>query len=125
MMVFAVRIEHPLDVAVQRPHDADARQHRVAAPLDAVVGFLCEFDGRNGPFPIVASDRDPQAVQVVQPNAVHRTGLSIGEDHGLADKLSLGLLELAEDRRRTDLRSWHFGRGTLGAVPGAAGSILV
>jgi hypothetical protein len=29
------------------------------------------------------------------------------KDHGLADKLSLGLLELAEDRGRTDLRSWH------------------
>jgi hypothetical protein len=68
---------------------------------------LCKFDGRDGPLPIVASDRDSQAVHFIKPNALHRTGLSVGEDHGLADKLSLGLLELAEDRGRTDFRSWH------------------
>src|SRR5258708_6557943 len=28
MMVFAIGIEHALDVAVQCPHDADARKHR-------------------------------------------------------------------------------------------------
>jgi hypothetical protein len=57
---------------------------------------------------MVASDRDSQAVHFVKPNALHRTGHSVGEDHGLADKLSLGPLEFAEDRGRTeDLRSWH------------------
>jgi hypothetical protein len=60
-----------------------------------------------GPLPIVASDRDSQAVHFVKPEALHRTGLSVGEDHGLADKLGLGLLELAEDRGRTDFRRWH------------------
>jgi hypothetical protein len=34
-------------------------------------------------------------------------GLSIGEDHGLADKLGMGLLELADDRGRTNLHNWH------------------
>jgi hypothetical protein len=69
---------------------------------------LCEFDGRNGPFPIVALDRDSQAVHFVQPpNTLHRTGLSVGEDHGFADKLGLGMFELTEDRGRADLRSWH------------------
>ena len=56
---------------------------------------------------MVAPDRDSQAMYFVKPNALDCTGLSIGEDHGLADKLSLGLLELAEDRGRTDFRSWH------------------
>jgi len=56
---------------------------------------------------MVASDRDSQAVHFVKPNALYRTGLSVGEDHGLPDKLSLGLLELAEDRGRTELHSWH------------------
>ena len=60
-----------------------------------------------GPLPIVASDRDSQAVHFVKPDALHRTGLSVGEDHGLADKLSLRLLELAEDRGRSDFRRWH------------------
>ncbi len=34
----------------------------------------------------------------VEPNALNRTGLAVGKDHGLADKLSLGSLELAENR---------------------------
>ena len=53
------------------------------------------------------SDRDAQAMYFVEPNALNRTGLAVGKDHGLADKLSLGLHELAEDRGRTDFRSWH------------------
>jgi hypothetical protein len=40
-------------------------------------------------------------VHFVQP--LHRTGLSVAEDHGFADKLGLGLFELAEDRGRADL----------------------
>jgi hypothetical protein len=28
MMVFPIRIKHTLNVAVQRSHDADAREHR-------------------------------------------------------------------------------------------------
>jgi hypothetical protein len=46
----------------------------------------------------VASDRDAQAMYFVEPNALDRTGLSVGQDHGCADKLSLGLLKFAEDR---------------------------
>ena len=68
---------------------------------------LREFDGGDRPLPMVASDGNSQAMHLVKPNPLHRTGLSVGEDHGPADKLSLGLLELAEDRGRTDLRSWH------------------
>jgi hypothetical protein len=30
MMIFAIGVEYPLDVPVQRPHDADAREHRRA-----------------------------------------------------------------------------------------------
>ena len=29
----------------------------------------------------------------VQPNTLHRTGLSVGEDHGFADKLGLGMCD--------------------------------
>jgi hypothetical protein len=46
-------------------------------------------------------------VQFVKPNVLHRPGLSVGEDHGFADQLALGLLECAEDRGRADLRSRH------------------
>ena len=53
---------------------------------------------------MVAPDRDEKAMQFVKPNALHRPGLAVGEDHGFADEVGLGLLESAEDRRRTDLR---------------------
>lgn len=33
MMLFPIWIEHPFDMSVQRPHDADARHHRRAAVL--------------------------------------------------------------------------------------------
>jgi hypothetical protein len=46
------------------------------------------------------ADRDSQAVKFVKPNFLHLPGHSIGEDYGLADKLGLSLLELAEDRGR-------------------------
>ena len=51
-----------------------------------------------GQFPSWPRDRDAQAMHVVEPNALNRTSLAVGKDHGLADKLSLGSLELAEDR---------------------------
>jgi hypothetical protein len=42
MRVFAVRIEHALDAAVQRSHDADARKHRRAARCrDQDQGLYC------------------------------------------------------------------------------------
>jgi len=80
-------------------------QDRSLKPISA---RLRELDGGDRPLPMVASDRDSQAVHFVKPNTLHRTGLSVGEDHGLADKLSLGLLELAKDRGRTELYSWHW-----------------
>ena len=40
------------------------------------------------------------------------TGLAVGQDHGITDKLSLGLLEFAENRARAFLRDWHDGRST-------------
>src|SRR5258708_6356403 len=56
VLIFARGIEHPLDVAVQRPHDADASEHRRAAqfcnqdqalnrglPLDGVRFFSWKF----------------------------------------------------------------------------------
>jgi hypothetical protein len=46
----------------------------------------------------------------VEPNALNSTGLAIGQDHGFADKLSLGLLEFAEDHARAFLCGWHNGR---------------
>jgi hypothetical protein len=48
MMVFAIRIKHPLDVTVQGPHDADARHHRRAA-----VAFGDQDQDFNGSLPFL------------------------------------------------------------------------
>jgi hypothetical protein len=46
-------------------------------------------------------------MNLVEPNALNRTGLAVGKDHGLADKLSLGSLEFTEDRACVLLHGWH------------------
>jgi hypothetical protein len=80
---------------------------------------LRELDGWDRPFPVMASNRYSQAMHFVEPNFFYRTGFSVGKDHGFANKLALGLLELAEDRGRTDLRRWHkwSHRGTASYLP--------
>jgi hypothetical protein len=62
-------------------------RHRGSAPSG-----LRKFDGGDRPLAIVAPDRDSQTVMLVKPNLLHGPGLSIGEDYGLTDKLSLGLI---------------------------------
>jgi hypothetical protein len=69
--------------------------------LRTISTFLCELDGGDSPLSIVASDRNSQAVPFVKQNRLHGPGLSVRENYGLADKLGLGLLKLAEDRGRT------------------------
>jgi hypothetical protein len=71
-----------------------------------ISAFLRELDGGDRPLSIVSSDRNSQAVPFVKQNRLHGPGLSVREDYGLADKLGLGLLKLAEDRGRT-LPNWH------------------
>jgi hypothetical protein len=46
-------------------------------------------------------------VDFVKPDGFHRPRLSVGEDHSLADKLRVGLIEGVEDRQRTMLHSGH------------------
>jgi hypothetical protein len=59
---------------------------------------LSEFDRRDRPLPVVAPNRNAQTVKLVQPNPLHRPGLSISKNDGLADKLRPGLFERAKDR---------------------------
>ena len=84
-----------------------------------ISAFLRELDGGDRPLPIVSSDRNSQAVPFVKQNRLHGPGLSVREDYGLADKLGLGLLKLAEDRGRTPSQlafrcSWNQGLLTAG-----------
>ena len=57
---------------------------------------LHKFDGGDWPLPIMAPDRDPQAMKFVKPDILYRTGLSIREDHGFSDKLRASLFESTE-----------------------------
>ena len=88
------------------------------APLDTpvfvdarAISVLHEFDGGDRPLPVVASDRNSQAVYLIKPDALHRPRLCVCEDHGPANKLRLGLYELAEDGDSAELCSWHGGSG--------------
>ena len=46
-------------------------------------------------------------MQFVKPNIFNCSGLAIAEDDGLAEKFSLGLLVLAQDRGCSDVYLWH------------------
>jgi hypothetical protein len=60
---------------------------------------LRKFNSGDRPLPIMALDRDPQAVKFVKPDILYRASFTVREDHGLSDKLRASLLERAEDRR--------------------------
>jgi len=55
----------------------------------------------------MALDGDSQTVKLVEPNVLDRPGFSIGQDHGLTNKLKPGLLERAHNRRRAEFHIWH------------------
>ena len=68
---------------------------------------LREFVVETGqPFHVVASHRVYMPC-IVQPDVLHSTGRSIRETQGLADQLSQGLLEHAQDFRRPYLHNRH------------------
>ena len=71
-------------------YDGDRRstEHRANTPwLTILPSGLHEFDRRDRPLPIVAPNRNSQTVKLVEPNPVHRPGLSIRKGTGLADEL--------------------------------------
>jgi hypothetical protein len=46
-------------------------------------------------------------MKFIKPNLVYRPGLSIGQDHGFADKLGLSFIEFGEDVARSRFGAWH------------------
>jgi hypothetical protein len=62
---------------------------------------LRKLEGGDWPLAIVAFDRNSQPMPFVEPNALDRPSLSVGEDHRLANEFGLSLFERAEDGRRT------------------------
>ena len=74
---------------------------------------LSQLDSRDGPFAVLPLDRNPKPMHFVKPNLCYCPGLSITEDYRLADKFTLSLLELAEDRRGTVAWGSHRSPGVL------------
>lgn len=58
---------------------------------------LRELDRRYRPTPFMAPDGNSQAVVLVERDDFHRPRLSVAENHDLARKFGLGLMERAED----------------------------
>jgi hypothetical protein len=67
----------------------------------------------------MASDRNSQAVEFVEPNTFHRAGLAVGQDDRLAYKLGLSPIEFDKDCGCARFGSWH-GMAWLG-LDGARG----
>ena len=74
---------------------------------------LGQLDSRHRPFAVLPIDRNPKPMHFVKPNSCYCPGLSITEDYRLADKFTLSLLELAEDRRGTVAWGSHRSPGVL------------
>jgi hypothetical protein len=85
-------------------------------------GALLDFYGRDWPLSIVPPDGNSQTVKLIQPNAINRAGLSVGEHDGFSEELRLHVSERGEDRRRVELRSCH---GVPKSPPGERVSAVV
>jgi len=79
----------------------------VVARVISPVSTLREFDCRDRPLAFVTSDRNSQTMKFIKPNLVYRPGLSIGQNHGFADKLCLSFVEFGEDVARSRFGDWH------------------
>ena len=58
----------------------------------------------------MAFDRNSETVKVIEPKPVHRSSLSVSQNHGFANKLGLSLFEFGKDRAGSRFSGWHGGR---------------
>src|SRR4051812_31922448 len=68
---------------------------------------LRELDRRHRPAAVMAPDRDAQAVEFVEIDVLHGSGLAIAQRHRLADQLDLRMFELAQDAKGSRLDGNH------------------
>jgi hypothetical protein len=71
MMILPVEIEHALDVTVQRPHNADARQHVVSTLRDALLECSIFLQGDHG--------REPRKARQVPANHKRKPSVFVFE----------------------------------------------
>ena len=77
--------------------------------LECPVAFrtLLHFYGRDWPLAIVPLDGDSQAVKLIQPDTLDRSGFPVRENDGFSDERRLRVPERGEDRRCVELYSCH------------------
>ncbi len=55
----------------------------------------------------MASYRNAQSVQLIEPNVLDSSGFPISQDDSFTNKLSFCFMELSEDRGRSHFSGWH------------------
>src|ERR1700760_2782494 len=78
----------------------------LAISVPAILRFLYELYRRDRPVAVMASDRDAQTVEFIEPEFLDCAGHAIRQNDRLADKLALPLLKLCGDLGRSYFR-WH------------------
>ena len=58
----------------------------------------------------MASDRNSETVEFIEPKPVHRSSLSVSQNHGFANKLDSSPFEFDKDRAGSRFSSWHGGQ---------------
>ena len=72
--------------------------------------LLRKFYCGDRPVAIMASDRNSKTVEFIEPKPVHRSSLSVSQNHGLANKLGFSPFEFDKDRAGSRFSGWHGGR---------------
>src|SRR6478736_629568 len=72
--------------------------------------LLRKFYCGDRPVALMASDRNSETVEFIEPKPVHRSSLSVSQNHGFANKLGLSPFEFDKDRAGSRFSGWHGGR---------------
>src|SRR6476620_12786263 len=71
---------------------------------------LRKFYCGDRPVAIMASDRNSETVEFIEPKPVHRSSHSVSQNHGFANKLGLSPFESDKDRAGSRFSGWHGGQ---------------
>src|SRR4029077_4191266 len=72
--------------------------------------LLRKFYCGDRPVAIMASDRNSETVEFIEPKPVDRSSLSVSQNHGFANRLGLSPFEFDKDRAGSRFSGWHGGR---------------
>src|SRR4029077_4306103 len=100
-----VRVANRGPIAVLRASQHDCWRVPPRASL-----LLRKFYCGDRPVALMASDRNSETVEFIEPKPVPRSSLSVSQKHGFANKLGLSPFEFDKDRAGSRFSGWHGGR---------------